>query len=190
MMIKLFETPVYKKTLSCDLKSITDYCYSLKNSTEGRQVSNRNGWQSNNLVGSILPLNAIFIEIVKAMDEYKESISAIGTVELDNIWINVNPKGGSNIPHIHPNCFMSGVYYVQTPENCGNLYFENILPVNYNWHPKHFKDFTHNTFAGDNWEFVPQANDLYVFPSWAKHGVNGNVSDTDRISISFNGQLT
>lgn len=189
-MINLFATQIYKKSLVLDLSDIVKYCYDLKNNTSGRKVSNRNGWQSNNLSGSILPLNSMFIEILKAMNEYKEQVGAKGTVELDNIWININPKGGSNIPHVHPHSFMSGVYYVQTPNDCGNIYFENTHPVNYDWQDFKFKDFSNNVNAGDTWEFEPKENDLYIFPSWAKHGVNANTSNTDRISISFNGQLT
>ena len=30
-------------------------------------------------------------------------------------WINVNPKGGSNILHSHPNSHWSGVLYIQQP---------------------------------------------------------------------------
>ena len=30
-------------------------------------------------------------------------------------WINVNPKGGSNVLHSHPNSHWSGVLYIQQP---------------------------------------------------------------------------
>ena len=32
---------------------------------------------------------------------------------LGNMWANVNPPGGYNRAHIHPNCTWSGVYYVK-----------------------------------------------------------------------------
>jgi len=189
MIVNLFPTQIYKKSLSLDLSIIKEYCYNLKNTTSGRKVSNRNGWQSDNISSSTTPLNNMFIEILKAMNEYKEQIGAKGIVELDNMWININPTGGTNITHIHPHSFMSGVYYIQTPNDCGNLYFENPNPVSFDWKDFKFKDFTKNINA-ENIEFHSKENDLYIFPSWAKHGVYSNTSNTDRISISFNGQLT
>ena len=137
MIVNLFPTQIYKKSLSLDLSIIKEYCYNLKNTTSGRKVSNRNGWQSDNISSSTTPLNNMFIEILKAMNEYKEQIGAKGVVELDNMWININPTGGTNITHIHPHSFMSGVYYIQTPNDCGNLYFENPNPVSFDW--KDFK---------------------------------------------------
>ena len=32
---------------------------------------------------------------------------------LGNMWANINPPGGSNTPHVHPNSLFSGVYYVK-----------------------------------------------------------------------------
>ena len=32
--------------------------------------------------------------------------------KLGNMWANINPPGGMNMPHIHPNALFSGVYYI------------------------------------------------------------------------------
>ena len=32
---------------------------------------------------------------------------------LGNMWANINPPGGYNAPHLHPNSLFSGVYYVK-----------------------------------------------------------------------------
>ena len=34
--------------------------------------------------------------------------------------------------------------------------------------------------------YAAKTNALYIFPGWLKHSVQGNFSETDRISISFN----
>jgi uncharacterized protein (TIGR02466 family) len=36
-------------------------------------------------------------------------------------WINILGKGGENVLHNHPNCHLSAVYYVRTPQGSGNL---------------------------------------------------------------------
>ena len=40
---------------------------------------------------------------------------------LGNMWANINPPGGMNRAHQHPNSLWSGVYYIKAPKNCGHL---------------------------------------------------------------------
>ncbi len=40
---------------------------------------------------------------------------------LGNMWANINPPGGMNQPHIHPNALFSGVYYVKSNPKAGRL---------------------------------------------------------------------
>ena len=65
----------------------------------------------------------------------------------------------------------------------GNIQFERSdnaeyhLPL-YIEKPNYFNS-TRATYAG-------KTGGLYIFPGWLKHSVQGNQSNTDRISISFN----
>src|SRR5690349_15562526 len=43
-------------------------------------------------------------------------------------WANVNPPGGHNPAHQHPNNFLSGVYYVSIPDGEGRISFEDPRP--------------------------------------------------------------
>jgi uncharacterized protein (TIGR02466 family) len=45
------------------------------------------------------------------------------------MWANINPPGGYNRPHMHPNSLWSGVYYIKTPKNCGHLKLEDPRSV-------------------------------------------------------------
>ncbi len=36
--------------------------------------------------------------------------------QVDSLWVNVMPEGGSHTSHIHPNSVISGTYYVAVPE--------------------------------------------------------------------------
>src|SRR5262249_34482055 len=47
---------------------------------------------------------------------------------LINMWANINPRYGYNRGHVHPNTLWSGVYYVQTPVNCGRILFREPRP--------------------------------------------------------------
>ena len=38
-----------------------------------------------------------------------------GGIEITGCWANVNAQGSSHPPHVHPNNYLSGVYYVRAP---------------------------------------------------------------------------
>jgi len=188
--INLFSTPIYEATLALDLEKLKSYCYKCQEQdTIGCQKSNRNGFHSKNLNLTDETLGPLQNQIVFHMNKYADILNATGMSEITSMWININPPNGSNVAHIHPGAFMSGVMFIQTNEHTGNLYFQNPNPVEFDWKSKFFKNTRLNTYCNDMWDFLPRENSLYLFPSWAKHGVHTNVSDFDRISISFNGQL-
>lgn len=108
-----------------------------------------------------------------------------------NMWANINPKNGYNRSHTHPGSLWSGVYYLQTPPNCGRILFQDpraqahILPPslskNAGESPEQWSEVFYEAVAGR----------LILFPSWLRHEVEPNVSDLpspegDRVSISFN----
>ena len=185
-ILPLFSTPVGIKNLSIDNKSIEDYALSLQSKDPGRQASMRNGWQSDDIDDVILgPLKT---EIFNYVREYKTILKMRCGFRLTNMWININNNAGMNVEHWHPNCILSGVYYVRCNDSNGNLYFRNPNPVDFDWgrDVEIYENFNDNIIAADTWDFVPKEGDLYLFPSWAKHGVLSNTTNNNRISISFN----
>jgi len=100
------------------------------------------------------------------------------------MWFNVNPKSGFNIPHVHGG-IVSGVYYVASKENSGNIVFKNPAS-NIVYHCE--ADFvnSYNEVNSSSWCFSPKPGLLLLFPSWLEHYVHPNLNDEDRISISFN----
>ena len=104
---------------------------------------------------------------------------------LGNMWANINPPGGMNRAHQHPNSLWSGVYYIKAPKNSGHLKIDdprasaalsrprqksNNLP------PRLYRE-TH---------YEPIAGRCIMFPSWLMHCVDPNQSNDIRISVSFN----
>ncbi len=108
----------------------------------------------------------------------------------DSMWVNINPRYSHNRFHSHPHALWSGVYYVQTPENCGLLYFNDPRPQAQVLTP--YYDPTRRRM--ETWNEVlyqPKAGRLIVFPAWLGHAVQPNLSEEagsagDRISVSFN----
>jgi uncharacterized protein (TIGR02466 family) len=98
-------------------------------------------------------------------------------------WANVNPPGGRNSAHTHPNNYLSGVYYVETPEGEGRIVFDDPRPQAFVMMPP-VTQFT--KFTGNNVNFEVKPGRLVLFPSWLQHSVPTNKSAGDRITIAFN----
>ena len=77
---------------------------------------------------------------------------------------------------------LSGVYYVKSVEEQGNIFFERSDGAEY-FLPKVE---THNYFNGSATSYKAITGALYIFPGWLKHSVQPNRTEEDRISISFN----
>lgn len=101
--------------------------------------------------------------------------------KFETSWASVYPKGAYVPHHSHGNVHWSGVYYVQTPEKCGNLIL--LDPKEYALHhePQDTK------WRGNRRsEILVSAGKLLVWPGYLKHETLPNQADTDRIIISFN----
>jgi uncharacterized protein (TIGR02466 family) len=98
-------------------------------------------------------------------------------------WANVNPPGGLNSAHTHPNNFLSGVYYVATPPGEGRIVFEDPRPQASTLLPP-VTEYT--KFTGNKVTVEAKPGRMVLFPAWLVHSVPVNRSKDDRISIAFN----
>ena len=104
-------------------------------------------------------------------------------LKITQSWINCNPPNTGHHLHSHPNSIISGVLYIQTDENTGNIQF-------------HQPAYLYRSMHGDikNWGkhnyrhvyFTPTSGDLFLFPSTLHHDVVENKSSINRVSLSFN----
>ena len=184
----LFAIPISTTQLDYPVDIIKKLCHQerLKDS-KGVIKSNLGGWQSDNI---IYPDSPFFFlqDIEKICQEVAKDVLKINkSIFLNNAWININQKDNLNQVHTHPNNILSGVYYVKTPEKCGNIVFRHpgFDMMERDWEDI-VSDSNHNVYNSDTWWLPPKANTLYIFPSWIKHLVGPNMSDEERISISFN----
>ena len=116
------------------------------------------------------------------VEEHYESEPFLG-----NMWANVNPPGGMNRAHIHPNSLWSGVYYVKAPENSGDLKIDDSRTAGAMMVPT-LKD-SDKPMPMRLWRethYKPVAGRCIMFPSWLMHCVDPNDSNDLRISVSFN----
>lgn len=100
-----------------------------------------------------------------------------------NCWAIVNGKYAYNTVHNHPNSILSGVYYIQAPENCGKLFFRDPRDAALMMTPP-IETYTPWTHQRVLYEAI--VGRMILFPSWLWHGVEPNLGDRDRICLSFN----
>ena len=187
MINEVFKTPVYQTELKLDNKAMAIYCLHYSKRDKGRKFSNAGGWQSNDLSGEIPVLNNLFLNIIEHSNKMAGLIGLKRPLKLDNVWININGFKDSNVSHVHNHCMLSGVYYVKTPKNCGDLVLNNpSLPLSeYDWNDYSIEG-NYNNYTAAKHIMPAYEGMLYIFPSWLEHYVSPNMSKQKRISISFN----
>ena len=105
-------------------------------------------------------------------------------LELTSMWINKCEFGVSHRPHMHPNAYLSGVYFLN-----GDGYdfppFNACAPWEVQIQPTIRE---HNPFNSNIWEYPTIAGDCYMWPSWMVHYVDSNMNKEmkQRKTISWN----
>jgi uncharacterized protein (TIGR02466 family) len=152
---------------------------------QGINVSNIQGWHSQDSLHQKEDKEFTEIAYNLVLDVTKEMKWDLDLVSptINNCWAISNDKNAFNILHHHPNSILSGVYYVKVPENSGNIYFydprsggQMLLPP--------FQQVTAWTVGKITYK--PTEGLFVIFPSWLWHGVEPNLLDEGRISLSFN----
>ena len=185
--LNLFQVPIQISDLELNIDSLIEFCYEMKQKNEkGVELTNMGGWHSDNMLNET---QTEFVKLKKKIEEnaniYHHQIGLKKTLKqkLSNIWININPKGGSNDFHDHPGACLSGAFYLkgkapiifQHPHKDITTYF---------WKESFIEKW--NVANSGQWRYKPKPNVLLLFPGWVEHKVLMNNEDTDRISISFN----
>ena len=107
------------------------------------------------------------------------------SVSVGNLWTTFYPQGGYIPQHIHGNCLMSGVYYVQADKDACSIVFTDpswVAKTMLNGGGK-LKEFPTD---GVKFHVPIKENLMLIFPSWLPHHTLQNKSTNDRIIISFN----
>lgn len=150
-------------------------------------VSNTNvkGWQSPNNLQNLSEFEDINLRILQVCQRIGESQNFRPNLQYRHqAWLNISPPGAFNKIHYHANCHFSGVYYIslKAPE-CGSIFFRDPRVAS---RMLTYPALTPTPFTSEEVRLPPEEGRMYVFPGWMEHGVDENLSDQDRIGISFN----
>ncbi len=103
--------------------------------------------------------------------------------EITGCWATVLAKGAMHKAHSHPNNFLSGVYYVRTHPGTDTINFHDPRSQTGIIRPPVVELTADNT---DQVVVTVKNGTLLVFPAYLQHSVDANMSEEERISISFN----
>ena len=197
----LFVTRLYRATLNDLAKKKVDYaelkaaCEAIAEDDEaGQQWCEDNGYPGYTSYASLndLPWRfPIFADLEKALDKHvaafvKDLGFDLGDKKLKcgSFWINILPEGGTHSSHIHPHSVISGTTYVSMPKGTSALKLEDPrLPMMMHA-PLRLKDAPQKL---QQFVYVkPTVGDVLLWESWLRHEVPMNMSEEERISVSFN----
>jgi len=187
MLLKdtFFPTNIYAKDVQLDNNLLTQQIVNWSKVDEGVKKTNMNGWHSPTTMNQKEEYAPLVRELYNMMHEVWKEEWLDRKPFLGNMWANINYSGGYNRPHIHPNSLFSGVYYVKTQNNCGNLVVNDPRPGIQTTMPSRVK----GTPPKDLWReahIAPYTGRIIMFPAWLWHAVENNNSNDTRISVSFN----
>ena len=152
---------------------------------KGVSKTNAGGWHSKTDMNLKEEYNVLTKELFAMQDEiYKKEYLTMKPV-CGNMWANINGPGNFNRPHLHPNALFSGVYWIKTPINSGNLMLYDPRPGVHTTMPNRKE----GKLPPQLWREVhyePKAGRCIMFPAWLWHEVQPNRSNDTRISVSFN----
>ena len=182
---QFFPTTVYGKDLQLDNNTLAQHIIQWSQQDQGVKKTNMNGWHSTTDMHLKKEYQVLVDELYKMQHEIYQEEWLDRRPMLGNMWANINYSGGYNRPHVHPNCLFSGVYYVKTQPQCGELVvndprpgIQTMMPTRKSGQPpKHLWREAH---------IEPIQGRLIMFPAWLWHCVEPNQSNDMRISVSFN----
>ena len=166
-----------------DNKALRHWAYDRKRNDVGRVISNYSGYQSSDILpGDCEEIDRLVDHLNKEMNSCAKQVG-LPELEVNNIWLNINPPGAYNHLHNHVGAVLSGVYYAEATPNHGNIQFERSDGAEYHI-PEYVEKDTYYTSTRAT--YAAKTGALYIFPGWLKHSVQGNFTKQDRISIAFN----
>ena len=155
----------------------------------GRKVSNRGGWQSNEIDIQKCKSETLKEVIIGSLSQF-EPISQNVSMVVGG-WKNINGPGNFNCIHNHPRSHLSGVLWIKALKDSGNIVFTSPQLFNrFQELDSYTNQFKFNSNSYMTYYFPPTEGRLLIFPSNLDHEVEENKSDEDRISYSFNVTLT
>lgn len=174
---------------------LADECRRLRDyDRAGRRWSEKNypgGYTSYASMNQLPRFSSTFAGLEKKLTRHARAFSRRldfdlrgRTIRMSDCWVNIMPTAAAHSLHLHPLSFLSGTYYVATPEGCPGLKFEDPRLDKFMAAPPRLAGASPAHRA--HITYPAQAGNVILFESWLRHEVAANRAAEERISVSFN----
>ena len=180
-----FPTIIYAKDVNLDNRLFEKEVVEWANKDKGIKRTNMKGWHSKTNMHEIPIFKTLVNELYKMQHEIFQEEWLDGEAIMGNMWANINPPGGYNRPHVHPNSHFSGVYYIKATKDSGDIVFNDPKSTSHMIVPS-VKNIELPKYLWKEVRVSPVVGRIIIFPSWLWHRVDINNTNDKRISVSFN----
>jgi len=179
-VIPLFSSPVYV--------TVDDTMPNIMGAVENFVFQNFAGYNlgSQTVEQQILDKVPDFKDWLKEhVDEYVFGVQGIDplshTTEFTCSWVNCHQHMERAQDHSHRNSLYSGVVYLDTHNNCGDIMFMDQRHRHLD--PRRTAT---NVYNAKSWRLTPEQGMILIFPSELVHCVEPNMDHNRRYSLAFN----
>tara|TARA_R110000744_G_scaffold215378_2_gene334222 strand:+ start:204 stop:815 length:612 start_codon:yes stop_codon:yes gene_type:complete len=183
-MIQRTTTPVFGSAIYCseidiDEKKIVSLIDApIKSSQVGTEYRGKDSYY----VLEQKKFKSLKNAILKEFHHYaSEVLQYSNKFKITTSWFTQLDKGEQGQPHNHNNCFISGVLYLKTYENSGDIVFKDYRDSRFMLFPKQY-----NLYNSKDWVYKPTNKMILFFPSSLYHEIEENKSEYTRHSLAFN----
>lgn len=163
------------------------YCIDRSQTEKGVVFSNIGGWQSEAFYNKEdfikTPLQPFLSQIDNNIKKAFADLDITGNKHITAAWINVNYTSNYNIPHVHPQSSLSGVFYLT--DNNAKITFKRGPDVG-SYHLEWLGSGGRTALSYQGVDYIPVKGQLLIFPSWLSHYVEASISKEPRVSVAFN----
>ena len=183
-VLNLWPIPLYKSLI--DVKQEwKDYISKIN--YERNSVNNADMSKEYYVLEKLSDLKKEILTCVKDYTKNHLKISKEFDFYILNSWSNKHNYNDWSHSHYHGNSLISGVYYLNTPENSGEIEFVKNHLYNNMFSESLIFNYSEDTLTNTECvRIIPKEGLLLLFPSHLKHKVTKNKTNKSRYSIAFN----
>ena len=181
----LFSTPVYYSKIDFlsinHIEYITNLKYKRTPDSDGNMSIDKyvlNSPELKEIKSQVTNhINTYVYDVIKTTKDIK--------FKLLNSWAMQHSSKDYSPMHNHGNSLISGILYIKTSKNCGNIKFHSRIKDIFSETIRlQYEDY--NLYNSPAWYFEPYDGLILLFPSHLDHEVLPNLSNDIRYCVAFN----
>ena len=183
MSVPIFSADFFHRSSVCldKISQLQKEILTIKQIQPDVEYTNVGCWRTSHRYNISWLIDQVMLLANQAAGFYQDKDSVFRSVYKNqpfkiNYWTNVNSPGSRNVLHSHSDSCFSCVYYIQAT-GTGDLRLIN--PANLLGKTNRQSPFSRDFY------FSPTEGDLILWPAWVPHEVEPNLSNKDRINITF-----